>query len=141
MAEQRSDQNPSWRDVSTWLVLFLSVAFLMIGVALVLAPGYGALLFGIAAPDEPARAYVRALGFRDLGLALYIAGLTWFSTRRAVSIVLGASVIIPLCDIALVWWTAGLSSPGSLVLHAGGAASLTLLALWMGGGAERRPIR
>ncbi len=128
-------ERPSRRDASTWFVLLLALAFLAIGIFFVAAPRPAATLFGIAAQGL-AEPYIRAIGFRDLALALYLAGLTFLATRRAVAIVLGASVLIPVCDITLVLLTTGLSSPGSLALHATGGAALAALALWM----RRRPF-
>ena len=128
-------ERPSRRDPSTWFVLLLALAFLAIGIFFVAAPRPAATLFGIPA-ERPAEPYIRAIGFRDLALALYLAGLLLLSTRRAVATVLGASVLIPVCDIALVLLTTGLSSPGSLALHAAGGAVLAALALWM----RRRPL-
>jgi hypothetical protein len=121
---------PSRRDASTWLVLLLAAAFLAIGILFIAAPRPAAVLFGIPA-EGPAEPYIRAIGFRDLALALYLAGLTLLSTRRAVATVLGASVLIPICDLAMVMLTTGLSSPGSLALHAAGGTALAILALWM----------
>jgi Domain of unknown function (DUF4267) len=123
-------ERPSRRDASTWLVLLLAVAFLVIGILFIAVPRPAAIMFGIPA-EGPAEPYIRAIGFRDLALALYLAGLTLLATRRAVATVLGASVLIPVCDVALVMLTTGLSSPGSLALHAAGGTVLATLALWM----------
>jgi hypothetical protein len=123
-------EKPSRRDAGTWLVLLLALAFLAIGILFVAGPRPAAILFGIPA-EGPAEPYIRAIGFRDLALALYLAGLTLLATRRAVATVLGASVLIPVCDLVLVMLTTGLSSPGSLALHAAGGIVLAALALWM----------
>src|SRR3954469_8196935 len=63
------------RQARTWVVLGLSVAFLLIGALFILAPRWGATLFGIPAPEDRGLAYVQAIGVRDLALALYIIGL------------------------------------------------------------------
>jgi hypothetical protein len=107
--------------------------FLGIGLLFVVAPQIAASVFGIAAPPGPGEAYIRAIGFRDLALALYLAGLAAWSTRGALSLVLGASVLIPICDIALVALVSG-PSP-SLLLHAAAGACLAGLAWWV------RPVR
>jgi len=120
----------SWRDLRSWAVLSLAAAFLGIGLLLIFAPRWGAALFGIPGETEPAQSYVRALGFRDLALALYLVGLGLFVSRAALSFVLGASVLIPDCDLALVASTQGTAAAGSLVLHAAGGACLAALALW-----------
>ena len=97
-------------------MLGLSLVFLVIGGLFILAPRWGATFFGIPTPENRGLAYVQAIGFRDLALALYIIALTLFSTRRALSIVLGLTVLIPVCDVSLVATVAGLSvmgTPGS----------------------------
>jgi Domain of unknown function (DUF4267) len=119
------------RQARTWVVLGLSMAFLLIGALFILAPRWGAALFGIPAPEDRGLAYVRAIGFRDLALALYIVGLTLFSSRRALSTVLALTVLIPVGDIGLVATVMGLSSPGHLALHGVSAICFALLAVWV----------
>src|SRR3954470_23332498 len=121
----------SFCQAKTWVVLGLSMAFLLIGALFILAPRWGAALFGIPAPEDRGLAYVRAIGFRDLALALYIAGLTLFSSRRALSTVLALTVLIPVGDVALVASMMGLSSPGRLALHGVSALCFALLAAWV----------
>jgi hypothetical protein len=116
-----------------WAVVALAIAFFGIGILFVAAPAVAASVFGIPAPVGPAEAYIRAIGFRDLALALYLAGLAAWSTRGALSLVLGASVLIPVCDIALVALVSGPSL--SLLLHAAAGACLAGLAWWV------RPVR
>ncbi|WP_244424830.1 DUF4267 domain-containing protein [Methylobacterium nodulans] len=96
----------------------------------IVAPTTGASIFGIPAPGNLADAYLRAIGFRDAALALYLAGLACFSSRRAVGIVLGATVLIPVCDVALVlavgtaaWWQIG--------LHALNGVCLIVMTTWV----------
>src|SRR5215204_4038125 len=113
-----SDRLP-FRHTKTWIVLGLSLIFLLIGGLFIVAPRWGATLFGIPAPEDRGLAYVQAIGFRDLALALYIIALTLFSTRRALGIVLGLTVLIPVCDVSLVATVTGLSSWGHLALHGG----------------------
>lgn len=114
-----------------WAALLLGAVFLLIGICFVVAPRLGATIFGIAAEDAVALAYVRAIGFRDLALALYIFGLSAFSRRRALSTVLAASLVIPVCDITLVLSIAGWSSVGQLLIHLAGAVALASVSLWL----------
>jgi hypothetical protein len=114
------------------VVLGLSVVFLLLGLLFIAAPHWGALLFGIAAPDGDAASYVRAIGFRDVALALYIAALALWSTPRALSLVLGLTVLIPVLDLALLLSVRGLSSPAHLALHGASVLCFAVLALWIG---------
>ena len=113
------------------IVLGLAGVFLLLGAGFVALPEWGALLFGIEAPSGEGLAYVRAIGFRDLALGLYIAGLALWSDRRALGIVLGLTTVIPVLDFALVLGMRGLSSPEHLLVHAASAAVFAALASWV----------
>jgi hypothetical protein len=115
-------------------VLAVAAAFLQLGVVIIAVPRWGVALFGIPAPDGPALAYVRAIGFRDLALALYLIALTLVGSRRALSAVLALTVVIPACDLALVAAQTGLAAPAHLALHGASAAGFAALALWIGRG-------
>ena len=121
----------SFRQAKTWVVLGLSATFFLIGALFILAPRWGATLFGIPAPEDRGLAYVQAIGFRDLALALYISALVLLSTRRALGIVLALTALIPVCDVGLVATMTGLTSPGHLALHEVSAICFALLAIWV----------
>lgn len=108
------------------IVLALACIFGLIGILFVAAPEPAANVFGIPA-HRAAHPYIRALGFRDLALALYLAGLVWTANVGALKVVLGASVLIPICDVALILTHAGWSAIGSIALHA--AVGIVLAAL------------
>jgi hypothetical protein len=118
-------------EAKTWIVLGLAAVFVLIGALFILAPVWGAALFGIPAPEGLGQAYLRAIGFRDLALGFYIAALTLFSTRRALVIVMCVTVLIPVCDVVLVAAVRGLSSPGHLLLHAGSGFCFAAIAVWV----------
>lgn len=119
------------RGAGAWVVLAMAGAFSAIAALFVAAPTLGAAVFGIPAPEAAAQAYVRALGLRDLALGLYLLGLVLFSSRRAVGVVLAATVVIPVGDVLLVLGREGLSSPGHLLLHGLSAACVAAVALWL----------
>lgn len=128
----------SVRGLQTFVVLGLSAVFLLLGCLLIAAPRWGALLFGMPAHDDTAANYVRAIGFRDLALALYIAALALWSTPRSLSLVLGLTVVIPVLDLALLLSVRGFASPGHLALHGASAACFAGLALWVAGASDPR---
>ena len=113
-----------------WVVVALSGVFLCLGGLFIAFPAAGAAVFGIPAPNGIAVGYVRAVGFRDVALALYLAGLACFSRYQAVCVVLGASVVIPLCDVVLVW-TSGSADTWHIALHLASGICLVLAALWV----------
>jgi uncharacterized protein DUF4267 len=119
------------RGTGALVVLVMAGVFLFLAALFVAAPALGAAVFGIPAPDGPGLAYVRALGLRDLALGLYLLGLVRFCSRRAVGVVLAATVVIPVGDVLLVLAREGLSSPGHLLLHGLSGACCAAVALWL----------
>jgi hypothetical protein len=125
-----------WSEPGMWAVMALAAVFLFLGGLFIVSPSAGAAIFGIPAPSGVSAGYLRAIGFRDVALALYLAGLACFSTRRAVGLVLSASVFIPFCDIILVW-ISGSAAFWQIALHGVSGAGLVLLAAWI----LRPPVR
>jgi hypothetical protein len=70
------------------------------------------------------------VGVRDLVFGAYVAALATFASRRAVGVVLGATVLIPLADIALLLAVRGLDAPWQLLLHLGSGCVVALTAAW-----------
>jgi hypothetical protein len=123
-------QRLTWAAPRMWGVMVLSAVFLCLGGLFIASPASGAAIFGIPAPNGVSAGYLRAIGFRDVALALYLVGLACFSTRRAVCLVLGASVFIPACDVILVW-SLGTAAPWQIALHIVSGGSLALVAVWV----------
>lgn len=119
-------------DLRLWVVLALALVFLALAALFLAAPALGALIYGVPAPEGIGRISLRAIGARDAALALYLAGLALLSTRRAVAIVLAASLVIPACDLVLVL-SAGTAAWWQVALHAVSAGVLALTALWLAG--------
>jgi hypothetical protein len=126
------------RKASTWAALLHGATFLTLGIGFAAAPQVGASVFGIGA-DGMALAYVRAIGFRDIALALYIFGLIVLGARGALSIVLAGSLVIPACDVALVLSVSGWSSAGQVFLHLAGAVALAGTSFWLRAEGALRP--
>ena len=97
-------------------------------------PALASQLFGLPARSG-AWPYVRALGFRDLGVAAAL-GLASVGPPRVLGALAGSLAIIPAADLALVAALKGGRAWPSLILH--GASGATLLALAVGGLAARR---
>lgn len=123
-------QRLTWAAPRMWGVMVLSTVFLCLGGLFIASPASGAAIFGIPVPNGVSAGYLRAIGFRDVALALYLGGLACFSTQRAVCLVLGASVFIPVCDVILVW-SSGTAAPWQIALHVVSGASLALVAVWV----------
>jgi hypothetical protein len=119
------------RGPGAWVVVALAAVFLLIGVLFIASPRTGAGVFGIPAEEAGGLAYVRALALRDLALGLYLLGLLRFSSRRAIGIVLAATVVIPIGDMLLILGREGVKSPGHLLLHGFSGACVAMVALWL----------
>ncbi len=130
------EQHLSWSEPGMWAVMALAAVFLCLGGLFIVSPSAGAAIFGIPAPSGVPAGYLRAIGFRDVALALYLAGLACFSTRRAVCLVLMASVFIPFCDVILVWMS-GSATFWQIALHGVSGAGLVLIAAWISLSAKR----
>jgi hypothetical protein len=122
-------------DIQGWAVSLLAMLFLLLGALFLALPGKAALLFGIDVTDGAGLAYVRALGARDTALAGDLAGLLVLGDRRCLGVVLGASVVIPLCDLVIVGTISGTRALPSLAAHGAAALVLAALAWWC---AQRR---
>jgi len=124
-----------WRGgagrMAAWAVAALAGVFLLIGVVFIADPATGAAIFGIPAPGGEGRSYVQALALRDLALGLYLLGLLRLGSRRALGIVLAATVVIPLGDLWLVGTQEGPFTPWHLLLHGASAAATAGLACWL----------
>jgi hypothetical protein len=118
-------------DFRTWLVIAPAIGLVLLGVALVASPALGAAIFGLPLPPGSAAGYVPAIGVRDIVFGLYILALAWFSSRRAVGIVLALTALIPLGDILVLVVHTGLSSPWHLALHAVSGLYMAAAATWV----------
>jgi hypothetical protein len=111
-----------------WALLALSLLFAAFGVGLLAAPAVGADVFGFPAQGAAAQLYVRAIAFRDIALAAYLAGQTLFASRRAVMIVALATLVIPIGDMLLLLATPG-ADRSRIALHLASAACFASIAL------------
>jgi hypothetical protein len=117
------------RDPLALTVCLLSSVFLVLGGLFVAAPTPAAAFFGLPTHDAAALFYVRAIGFRDLALAIYLLGLALSGQRRALTIVLAGTLIIPIGDLALLA-SSGTARPIHYLLHGASLLCFAGLALW-----------
>jgi hypothetical protein len=117
------------KDPLTLTVCLLSSVFLALGGLFVAAPMPAAEFFGLPTRDPAPIFYVRAIGFRDLALAVYLLGLALSGQRRALAIVLAGTLIIPIGDLALLA-SSGAGRPIHYLLHGASLLCFAGLALW-----------
>ena len=119
------------RDLATWVAIAPAVALVLLGLVLIVTPTVGAAIFGLPLPPGSAAGYVPAIGVRDVAFGLYILALAWFSSRRAVGIVLALTALIPMGDILVLVSHTGLSSPWHLALHGVSGLYMAAAAAWV----------
>jgi len=107
------------RAPATWPSLALALGLGGLGLLFIAAPRLGAAIFGLPAPEGEALAYIPVVGLRDLAFAGYILGLLLRPDRGAVSVVLAATLLIPLGDIAVLLAVRGRAAGRHLLPHAG----------------------
>lgn len=117
--------------------LSLSAVFLLLGLLFVARPDLGAGIYGVQAHDPATIVYVRAVGFRDLALAAYLFGLAAAGQIRALTIVLAATIVIPVGDIALLL-RSGTGHAVHYMLHGASLFCFAAMALWSHGISRRR---
>jgi hypothetical protein len=117
-------------------LLLLSGLFFGLGGLFLALPGTGAALFGLPSREPHALFFVRAISLRDLALAAYLLWLTLAGERRALSIVLAATLVIPAGDLGLLAF-AGTGTPLHYLLHGGSLICFAGMALWVRGFASR----
>jgi hypothetical protein len=114
----------------TWMLLGLGTLFCTLGGLFLLVPASGGALFGIPAVSGEAQGLVRAVALRDVALGLYLVLQTLFATHRAVLMLLVATLVIPLGDMALIL-TMAEADPGRWLVHLASAACFAGMALWV----------
>jgi len=118
------------------VVALVAGIFLFLGAMFVAYSRAAADFYGIASHDRAALFYVRAIGFRDLALAAYLLGLSALGGRRALAIVLAATIVIPMGDIALLILS-GTARAIHFILHGASLLCFAGLALWAHADARR----
>lgn len=110
-------------------VILLSFVFAGLGILFVSAPVPAARFYGIDAGSPAGLFYVRAVGFRDVALATYLFGLTLARQFRALSIMMFATLVIPVGDIFLLAASGG-AQPIHYCLHAASLLCFAGMACW-----------
>ncbi|WP_454280430.1 DUF4267 domain-containing protein [Sphingomonas sp. Marseille-Q8236] len=116
---------------SAFLILtgLFSAVFVALGAAFICLPEPASAFYGIPSRDPAALLYVRAIGFRDLAVSAYLMGLMALGRLRALIIILAATIVIPIGDMALLI----LSGSGRGIhyfLHGASLFCFAALALW-----------
>ncbi len=113
----------------TVVLLGMAGVFGLMGAWFITSPGPAAIFFGYPLAGPSDGFYVRAAGFRDIALSIYLVLLTLFGSRRALFLLLIGTPVIPIGDFLLLRvysdWT------GHELLHLWSAACFPVIALWV----------
>lgn len=112
------------RDPTSWPALVLALGLAGLGLVFILAPRWGAAIFGLPPPEGAALAYVPVIGLRDLAFGGYLLGLLWRGERGAAAWVLAMTLLIPLGDMAILLAVSGMAAGWHLLPHAASAAAV-----------------
>lgn len=107
----------------------VAVAFFLLAALFILSPAQGAAFFGLATEDRTALFFVRAVGLRDLALAIYLLALAHSGGTRPLAILLAGTTVIPAGDLVLLSNTDEASKANSL-LHGASLVLFASLACW-----------
>lgn len=133
LADSRARVRTAWSsdgDVDPFTrtaALGLASGLFGIGVLLLARPRSASRIFGLPASDPETLDYVRALSFRDFGVAAALA-LASGTSRRALMAVSASLAIIPAADMTLVVRRRGSAAGPSMLLHAASGAALLIVA-------------
>ena len=130
-APPRRLEGPPIRNAAAWSALAPALALVALGAVFIASPRAGAAVFGLPAPEGHGAAWIAVVGLRDLAFGGYVLALALFSTRHAVGLVLGTTVLIPLGDVLVLLAVRGFSSPGHLLLHLASAGLMAAAAAWL----------
>jgi Domain of unknown function (DUF4267) len=96
----------------------LGLSLISVGLTVFVAPKFGSEMFGMAAIDNPARAYVYATGLRDITLGCLLLALSFLRAgARILGAVLMILALIPIGDAIIVYVNASQLSALALSLH------------------------
>ena len=123
--------DPPIRDAAAWPALAPALGLVALGAVFVAAPGLGAAIFGLPAPEGDGAAWVAVVGLRDLAFGGYVFALAAVSTRRAVGVVLAVTALIPAGDVLLLLAVRGSAAAWHLLPHLASGGVMAAAAAWM----------
>jgi hypothetical protein len=119
-------------SLSVPIAIILGISLISVGVTAMVAPQFASTMFGIAAADPSAWAYVKATGLRDIVIGCSLIALTALRAgTRILGMTLMILVLIPIGDATIVMMNAGVRSVFALALHIVGAVVYLAVGFWL----------
>lgn len=125
---QPQHNTPVWgpRSLSFWLVLFVALGIIFVGIRFILDPIPASRDFGILLPEGRALFYGKIKGIRDIFSGLLFLPLLWMRMRKATAWVFTTAVIIPCTDCLIVIAANGGGDWQHWLIHGGTAFYMAL---------------
>ena len=109
--------------------IVIGLSLVSAGIISFVAPGFASAMFGVAAADHSAKAYVYATGMRDIVIGCWLVAVLGAGSRMfGVSLMIVA--LIPIGDAIIVWTNAAAPAVLALTLHILSALVFLALGFW-----------
>ena len=118
--------------LSVAIAIVLGMGLVAVGIASIVSPQFASGMFGIAAFDRPAWAYLRAAGLRDIAIGILLFSfIALRSGPRVLGLALLILSLIPVGDAINVWMNAGTRNVAALALHIVSAIAFFVAGFWL----------
>ncbi|NVM64899.1 hypothetical protein FHW88_003188 [Mucilaginibacter sp. SG538B] len=105
------------RSASFWMILFIAVGIIFIGVRFIINPAAGAIGYGIPTINNDDLPFGRIKGIRDIFSGVVLLPLLLLRMRRATAWVFTSAITVPAADFLIVLSTNGPSDISHLMIH------------------------
>lgn len=115
-----------------WLVALIAAGIIFIGIRFIVAPLVGANGFGVPVEENQTFAYLWAKGTRDIVSGLFLIVLLWLKvSRRVLAAFIFVASLVPIGDALNVYANVGANNVSALMIHAGTALFMIILATFL----------
>jgi Domain of unknown function (DUF4267) len=112
-----------------WLVALIAAGIIFIGIRFIVAPLVAANGFGVPVEENQTFAYLWAKGIRDIVSGLFLIVFLWLKvSRRGLAVFIFVASLIPIGDLLNVYTKVGANNVSALMIHAGTALFMIILA-------------
>lgn len=115
-----------------WLVALIAAGIIFIGIRFIVAPLVGANDFGVPVEENQTFAYLWAKGTRDIVSGLSLMVFLWLKvSRRVLAAFIFVASLIPIGDALNIYANVGANNVSALMIHAGTALFMIILATFL----------
>jgi len=114
----------NWNQILLWAAPLIAVGAVVIGIAAIMLPAKASKAFGLETQDEKTKAYVRALGARDIFIGLVIFVLYWHNEQKLLGWTCLFTTIVAATDFYIT------NTKGSRLLSLAHLSGVVLFAIY-----------